>query len=78
MVLLHYTKEIFYRERLFPYLWILLSHVALQILKPRLELKTVIIFKRLNLSIVYNIEHFISEGNSFMVYIYIYIYIICI
>ena len=29
----------------------------------------------LNRSIVYDIEHFISEGNSFMVYIYIYIYI---
>ena len=30
---------------------------------------------QLNRSIVYNIEHFISEGNSFIVYINIYIYI---
>ena len=30
---------------------------------------------QLNRSVVHDIEHFISEGNNFMIFIYIYIYI---
>ena len=42
-----------------------------------MKLSCIFTIIQLNHSIVQDIEHFISEGNSFMVYIYIYIYYIC-
>ena len=40
-----------------------------------LKLSCIFTIIQLNCSIVHDIEHFISEGNNFMVHKYIYIYI---
>ena len=50
-------------------------YIYIHILNNSKKIKHFFTIVQLNRSIVYNIEHFISEGNSFIVYIYIYIYI---